>query len=212
MKKQKGTCAICGIVGPITDDHLPPKGIFQKPRPVDLITVKICATCNGSTSKDDEAFKAFMGIAAGHTKEGETALRETVGRTLAVNNRIKTDLATAARAVWVKTPSGIGIRKAIAVPLDRNAHDRIVEKMIRGLHYHHTGVVLADKATVTVNLHAGLTRKLYEMAMQWNVRIVGKGLFVYRYLIPENQAYTSIWMFQFFNSAWSSGTVLPRAK
>lgn len=57
MSKSKvGECVYCGKQGPVTRDHVPPKGIFAKPRP-DLITVPSCKDCNQDASKDDQYFR-----------------------------------------------------------------------------------------------------------------------------------------------------------
>lgn len=52
-----GTRLYCEKVGPITDDHVPPQGIFAKPHPDNLIKVPACKDCNGSFSQDDEYFR-----------------------------------------------------------------------------------------------------------------------------------------------------------
>jgi hypothetical protein len=55
--KIKQLCAICGKSEAVTRDHIPPKGIFPKPLPQDLITVPACKNCNGGDSSLDEKFK-----------------------------------------------------------------------------------------------------------------------------------------------------------
>lgn len=39
-------CCYCGVRKATTKDHIPPKSIFNKPRPCDLITVPYCFECN----------------------------------------------------------------------------------------------------------------------------------------------------------------------
>jgi hypothetical protein len=50
-------CAYCGSTSELTDDHIPPKNLFPKPRPENIITVKACKICVKDTSKDDEYFR-----------------------------------------------------------------------------------------------------------------------------------------------------------
>src|SRR5262245_48797807 len=51
-------CMICGQYAErVTDDHIPAKGLFGKPRPADLIVVRSCQACNRGTSADDEYFR-----------------------------------------------------------------------------------------------------------------------------------------------------------
>jgi hypothetical protein len=49
-------------------DHVPPKGIFLKPRPP-LITVPACGACNGGASELDEKFKVFLSLQVGTSTE-----------------------------------------------------------------------------------------------------------------------------------------------
>lgn len=55
-------CAFCGKRDELTRDHVPPKSIFAKPRPSDLITVPCCRACNRQWSTDDEYFQLAMKI------------------------------------------------------------------------------------------------------------------------------------------------------
>src|SRR4051812_30015103 len=55
-------CVYCGLNGPITDDHVPPKNLFPYPRPSNLITVPACNDCNKSFSKDDEWLRLTLSI------------------------------------------------------------------------------------------------------------------------------------------------------
>ncbi len=55
-------CCYCGTKEATTRDHVPPKAIFNKPRPDDLITVPCCFECNNQASSFDEKFKAYLGM------------------------------------------------------------------------------------------------------------------------------------------------------
>jgi len=206
------TCVICGKNPATTRDHIPPKGIFPKPRPSDLITVPACPPCNKSTSDFDEVFKVFMGIAGGHGPEGERMFKEQTAHTLQHNLRLKGEISNTLRNVWVKTSGGIILGKKPAVLLNSKAHDQIIEKTIRGLHFHHTGNVLGEQADISVNWHYFLTEKVYKMSMNWMTGVVGNGQFIYKFFTHPEELLASVWIFQFFNKAWSSGTVLPKGK
>jgi hypothetical protein len=51
---RSGTCYLCGVAGKLTRDHIPPKCLFPRPRPSNLLTLPCCHRCNNSASKDDE--------------------------------------------------------------------------------------------------------------------------------------------------------------
>ena len=55
-------CIYCGSTENLTDEHIPPKNIFPKPRPnnIQLVTVPACKECNRGYSKDDEYFRLTL--------------------------------------------------------------------------------------------------------------------------------------------------------
>lgn len=52
-------CIYCGATEDLTDDRVPPKNLFPRPRPQSLITVLACRACNGWPAKDDEETRPF---------------------------------------------------------------------------------------------------------------------------------------------------------
>lgn len=56
-------CVLCGAIGEVTKDHLPPKSCFPSPKPNNLITVRACKNCNGGRSLLDNKFSLFLSIA-----------------------------------------------------------------------------------------------------------------------------------------------------
>lgn len=53
-------CAYCGADAPQTNDHIPPKNLFPKPLPENLLTVPCCEDCRSGWSKDDEYFRIAL--------------------------------------------------------------------------------------------------------------------------------------------------------
>jgi hypothetical protein len=153
-----------------------------------------------------------MGIAGGYGPEGERMFKEQTAHTLQHNLRLKGEISNTLRDVWVKTSGGIILGKKPAVLLNSKAHDQIIEKTIRGLHFHHTGNILGDQADISINWHYSLTEKMYKMSINWLSGGVGKGQFIYKFFTHPKEPLASVWIFQFFNRAWSSGTVLPKGK
>lgn len=83
-------CVLCGARPATTVDHVPPRSIFPKPRPSDLVTVPACFHCNNSQSKYDEEFRVFVSIQIGmenHTTE--KLWKHEVLPTLEHNRRLK---------------------------------------------------------------------------------------------------------------------------
>src|SRR5437773_2071471 len=53
-RQRMGECVYCGAIGPITDDHVPPRSFFPATAPKNLITVPSCPTCNQEFGMDDD--------------------------------------------------------------------------------------------------------------------------------------------------------------
>ena len=193
-------CVICGLQPATTDDHVPPQGIFPKPRPSDLIKVRACLKCNKRTSDLDEVFKVFIGIASGHGSEGEKMFKQQTIRTLQHNRRLKREIASTICDVWVKPPGGIALGKRPAVLLDSKAHDQIIEKTIRGLHFHHTGVILGEAVDIKVNWHYSLTKDMFDMSSCWPIGVVGDGQFIYKFVASQAEPKASVWICLLYTS------------
>lgn len=208
--RNSGICVICGKNPSTGRDHIPPQSIFPKPRPNDLITIPACDQCNNKRSGLDEIFKVFIGLIAGHGPEGERLFRAQTSKTLEHNRKLSRQIASTMREADVKTPGGLLFGTASVVLLDSNAYDTIIDRIIRGLHFHHTGHILDDRANIKVYWHRQLTKKMYEMANGWFTGAVGGGQFVYKYAVFDEEPFGSVWILQFFNRGWSSGTVIPK--
>ena len=83
------TCAICGQREGTTRDHVPPKAIFPKPRPNNLVTVPACPECNNGASDSDDLFKVYLSMqAAGNNEIARRLFQEKTVRTLQRNQSL----------------------------------------------------------------------------------------------------------------------------
>lgn len=64
-------CALCGENPATTKDHIPPQGIYPKPRDNDINfnTVPAYSNCNNGAAVEDEEFKVLMGFTTGEFHE-----------------------------------------------------------------------------------------------------------------------------------------------
>jgi hypothetical protein len=63
MQREKlQECVYCGSMADLTDEHVPPKLVFPKPRPSDLITVRACRQCNEAGSKDADYIRIYLSL------------------------------------------------------------------------------------------------------------------------------------------------------
>jgi hypothetical protein len=102
-------CYLCGIaLNEInrTRDHVPPRGIFAKPLPDNLITVPCCQPCNNGNHKADEVFRSIMSMAYKRNPAGDKIWQRVVDRTLPAK-RIKAEIdAITATAKRITDPHG----------------------------------------------------------------------------------------------------------
>lgn len=107
-------------------DHVPPKLLFTRPYPTDLVTVPSCHRCNQGASLDEEYFRILLAHVA--TSPGLTALVEpggAVDRALARSGQLADRLD---RAIGVSEDG----RPYILPEVDR-LH-RVLEKTAHGLY------------------------------------------------------------------------------
>lgn len=199
-------CCYCGTKTASTKDHIPPKSIFNKPRSNDLITVPCCFECNNVASKHDEKFKAYLGMhVARHGGEAERLFKEGVLPTAKNNNKLRRHIFKSMYPVYTTTESGIITGKGMAVLWDTEAHVSTIERMIRGLFYHHFKMIIGGSAIIKTywfkEMPTGFDDKLYTIS-------IANGQFVYKYNKTDESDFDSVWFFNFYNGHFAGGIVL----
>lgn len=199
-------CCYCGIRDATTRDHVPPKAIFNRPRPDDLITVPSCFECNNQAAPFDEKFKAYLGMhIARQCGEAETLFKEGVLPTAKHNSKLRRDIFKSMCPVDIATKAGIITRKEIAVPWDNEAHDLTIERIVRGLFFHHFNKIVGDSASIkTYWFNEPLKVSddtLYEVS-------IAHGTFKYQFNKVEGADFNSLWLFDFYNGHFAGGMIL----
>lgn len=199
-------CCYCGIRKATTKDHIPPKSIFNKPRPNDLITVPCCFECNNQASKYDEKFKTYLGMHVARAGgEAERLFKEGVLMTAKHNHRLRRSIFQKMYPVNIATKSGIITGKGMAVPWDNEAHDFTIERIIRGLFFHHYKKIIDINTVIKTYWFKepliGFGDKLYDNS-------IANGAFIYQYNKLEEEEYDSMWLFHFYGSHFAGGIVL----
>jgi hypothetical protein len=138
-------CIYCGSIVDLTLDHVPPKCLFESPRPSNLITVRCCSICNKRFGVDDEYFKTTtvlrwdldshpIAVARRHS-----ALRAIVRRSDSGFSRLFTRTLESAPIVL---PSGLYVEEGCRFEVDIGRIRSVVKRIVRGLHYSKTGDIL----------------------------------------------------------------------
>jgi hypothetical protein len=129
--------------------YIPPKAIFDKPRPNDLITVPACDKCNNGNSENDEKFKVYLGLHVAMNGINSSNLFQEVKRTLKHNKKLKREIFAKFTPVDFVTKSGIYTgEKGTSVLWDSEVHDKTINRIVKGLYYHHYRKVLQKEAEI----------------------------------------------------------------
>jgi hypothetical protein len=210
--KTNRSCAYCGSPKNITADHVPPKGLFRKPRPSNLITVPACGRCHDKTSLDDEYFVQRIALredAGGHP--AAQARWESIIRALArteaggFRRQLMADLGDAD----VRTPAGTWVGRAPTYNVQLERIFRVVRRTVLGLFFHHSGRRLRDDFIVMVQSEetlAGLPTSVLDdlrddvLAPLSQVQpvVIGDDVFAYWHAFGDEEPNVSAWRLAFY--------------
>lgn len=128
-------CAYCGAPA-TTRDHIPPKKLFPKPWPDDLITVPACLKCNNPASKDDEYFIWMMTISAKAVGlEAERARKQRLTPDRERRRRMARRVVDNSGVYDVVTPAGLYLGRSRGYTVDLVRVSRVLERVVRGLYF-----------------------------------------------------------------------------
>jgi len=203
-RTHRNICAICGINTATTLDHLPPKSIFPRPRPNNLITVPSCKECNQNASILDEAFRLYLALHV--VRQGDEATKkyfQEALKTFEHNGRLQREIINNSQPIDCTTESGIYLGQGMKVTWNSTAHDAVIERIVRGLYYHHFGEVLPPQAKVFPKWFSEPNEEFLQTMNDLTKNIIGNNQFVYFYGRSENDPTKSVWYFEFYGQHWA---------
>lgn len=185
-------CIYCGISEGTTKDHVPPKNLFPKPRPADLVTVPCCQTCRLGQSLDDEYFTRMVTMRHDVAEHPAAAqVLEVVHRSLTKphKRRFTQALLQSVREFEVRSPAGLYLGSGPSYQVDLDRLCRVIKRTTLGLYFKEFGVRLPDSHSCQVyamdgfsrsdpGLNAKLTR-IIEQALRGKSRVFGEKVFTY---------------------------------
>lgn len=155
----------------------------------------------------DERFKAYLGLhVAKEGGEAERLYKERGLPTIRHNKKLRRDIINSIQRFSVPHVTNESTDGYIPILWDSEAHDSTIERMVRGLFYHHFGKVVAKNAKVQVYWF-GENQPLYDGYL--SEVVIGDKSFVYRYAKAEDDEFASMWLFNFYESHFAGGMILP---
>jgi len=213
LKQKLGDCTYCGTNTWLTDDHVPPKNIFPKPRPTNLVTVLSCEVCNQAASKDDEYFRLWL-IARENAK-GNIARDSLLSSVLRSLKRPQAQGWAAnfwsnVRAAERLTPAGLYVGTGNLGTFEGARLDRVLTRITKGLFFHEKGHRLPNDHCVRpiclarldelelINSEArNATEEFIAALLASSEHNFGQA-FRYWWLQSPNGLYRSVWLFEFY--------------
>lgn len=206
MSKEIEICCYCGSSENITNDHVPPKSIFAKPRTSDLITVPACFECNNMFSNNDDIFKTYIGMHSAYKGgRAEKLFKKDVVNTVKHNQKLKREIQSLTKRVELITPSGIYTGQyAYTVLWNSEVHEQQIQRLTRGLFYHHFKARIPATFEITPYWLEQPTSHDFEMT---SVSICN-GEFKYEFAKAEDSDFGSVWSFSFYDAHFAAAIVL----
>ena len=210
VNAEQGRCFVCG--GPATTrDHIPPRGIFPEPLPDNLITVPACPRCNSESCRDDEYFRLVVPATTNDNPRALALLNQRILKRARRKPGLVIEFLKSVSKVDEVSSGGIYLGPARAVKLDRRRIQTVINKIVRGLFFHHTGRILGGNCVVEEFWYQPrLTETVLERICALPLFNVGDGsVFSYRYELPTSAFDESAWFLMFYNEVLIISTTGP---
>ncbi len=203
------SCAYCGkSFEALTKDHIISRGLFIKPYPANLPTVKVCEPCNQEKGRNEDYLRDFLilNVEAAHNVTASTLKATTLIRAIGTEehgntSKIVEALVVCGRLTNQYTPKGIFVRQAFTVPTNVEKRETVLSSMIRGFHFKlfHT-ILPASHEIQMVWVDETKVRETWQSFLEKNAQIKSWGdVFSYQCLPTEDQSIVA-WLFLFYQT------------
>lgn len=180
-----------------TKDHIPPKNMFPKPRPTNLITVPSCKDCNEDPSLDDEYFGLItVAASAGHPQARDLfrgKVKKKSKKYIALAKSILSNIITKdiySGKIYLGTQDFLKI--------DDERINRIMIRITKGFYWYHFREPLPVKHEIKVSLQPKFDQSQTDMIISLKNNIIGDDILQYRYYRDPNNLLLTYWFFLFF--------------
>jgi hypothetical protein len=119
-------------------------------------------------------------------------------KTIARNKKLQLHILSHGKLVNLRSPAGIYIGEAHAVPMSKDSHDAVIERIVRGLYFYHFGESLGSRVTVRITPLRLLPEDSVEQIKTWPANWVGDKEFFYRFCRAADSPLDSVWLLAFY--------------
>jgi hypothetical protein len=197
-------CYLCGDKENLTRDHIPPENLFPTPRPSNLITVPCCKDCNGSFSKIDEQFRAFITAPINVSATGTDVMRKkVVGSSFKRSPALRKQMGKGAIIGSIPTP--LGDLKVPLITVDRQDFDKFFVRLTKGLlatFYPELNYFAAQFTVKQLSQFGSQQQSFPALTSNLITDQRGDGIFrFWRRIAREDGQTAGIWLYQFYDAA-----------
>lgn len=211
-KLKIGTCTYCGESSSLTRDHVVPLCLFQKPYPLNLITVGVCENCNNMKSKNDQYLRDYltMDIHGNRSAIAQDIFINKVMKSFrSKRSELLRNFLTEGAFISYHTKGGIYLGEFPSVPIDANRIGKIIFNIAQGMFFDHRKQCIPKEYECEVLRHEPWDfENVWESFKSLNIngpRILGE-VFGCAYVSAEEDPSTTMWLIWFYKrvffSAW----------
>jgi hypothetical protein len=212
-------CVYCGSTKNLTRDHIPPKSLFNKPRPANLITVEACTGCNASFKSDDEYFWLTTSSRAGAPQssgavEASSRAIKHLAREKAAGFR--TAFLSSIGPVELKSTSGLYLGKKLGYDVSFTRLNRVAARITRGLFRFVQKGALPDTYVATARALDGFSsevegdlQQLLAFVMPAQKHTIGS-VFSYRFRLVPDDPNSGLALFQIYETTAFLGLTIRK--
>lgn len=183
-----------------TRDHVPPRGIFSKPYPKNLLTVPACQRCNEGSKLDDEYFRTMVAAASRDSAQSKLLLAQKIIPGVREKPALAIQILKA--SVWKHVTTKDGKTERIPeLTIEVSRIQRVIEKIIKGLYWKHIGEKFPSDCSIdsyTFLYLPDLPEPIGENLLSLPINNIGDGsYFSYRYHVDQTTS-EGVWLLLFF--------------
>ena len=216
-------CIYCLDRPGVTADHIPPKCLFARPRPADLVTVPCCLECNRSFERDDTYFRDCLALdqRTGHHPDAQAA-NKAVLRALARPRGLGYARFFFSKVgfVQVRSPSGLHLGRQGAYDVDLQRLSKVGARVVRGLYYHEQKTPLPVGWEAVAYFSEGFShlppwelneieRTVVAPTLSNSPRDLGRAVLRYWVAHAADHPHVSSWVLDFYGGIRCFGATLP---
>ena len=206
MKVSK-KCFVCGSEAD-TFDHIPPRSMFPKNFQHKGVKVPACKKCNNKTSKDDEYLRDVFSM-TGFNKDAHKVFIEKVRpsytrlysrlQKVTKHQRILDSMGK----IDIKSPNGIFIKQAMGMKMDSKRVNRILAKVVKGLHFNRFKKSIPDDYSIKIYFQpVDIGKDLIDEARRKKALSAEKfgNTFSYMHLTVKEDDFVGVWWLSFYQT------------